>query len=394
MFGKLRKIGNQGFPFMLRRPKTPIARLRRLGSRNAYARHGVFARNALRIGMGLGWPLGAFVESVRNVRRIAVERPEAALLPIFFDMYRLALLYNIPPRGLRGFGLYRPEHRGDLHQYLFTGDVPALLALNRRRGADHRDVNNKLAFAKICEEHALPHVATLAAFSREKQLAPVGPFVPDSDTLFIKDLYGSGGRGVEEWTRKDGHFFDSAGQCANAEELVEILRSRDCIVQPVIRNHPAFAVLTDGPLATLRLITMINGAGEAELVGALAYFPRFRGDRRGRVYSVDVQRGILAAGIDLFERKELLANPDSGRIGIEPVIPFWRQSVELAARAHRIAFPRFATLGWDVALAANGPLLLETNSGWSFTHLQRLNGPLGRSRFGSILAEILPETQS
>jgi hypothetical protein len=71
--------------------------------------------------------------------------------------------------------------------------------------------------------------------------------------------------------------------------------------------------------------------------------------------------------------------------GIE--IPFWHESVELVVRAHAMAFAKFVFLGWDVALTKEGPLLLETNSGWGAIFHQMLDGPLGYTPFSRIVAQ-------
>jgi hypothetical protein len=60
--------------------------------------------------------------------------------------------------------------------------------------------------------------------------------------------------------------------------------------------------------------------------------------------------------------------------------------VALAQRAHAIAFARFPFLGWDIALTAKGPVLLETNSGWGALFHQMLDGPLGHTAFPRLIA--------
>jgi hypothetical protein len=80
-------------------------------------------------------------------------------------------------------------------------------------------------------------------------------------------------------------------------------------------------------------------------------------------------------------------HPDTGAVirGLE--VPFWQEAVALACKAHSQAFTRFAFLGWDLALTADGPVILETNSGWGALFHQMLDGPLGNTAFSDLVRE-------
>ena len=71
------------------------------------------------------------------------------------------------------------------------------------------------------------------------------------------------------------------------------------------------------------------------------------------------------------------------------VLPFWAQTVSLVCRAHQRAFPAFVTLGWDVALTQNGPILLETNVSWNMAQHQLRTGPLGKTGLANVIDELL-----
>jgi len=79
-------------------------------------------------------------------------------------------------------------------------------------------------------------------------------------------------------------------------------------------------------------------------------------------------------------------HPDTGTRIIDASLPYWQESVALVLRAHAAAFARFPFLGWDIALTPNGPLLLETNSGWGALFHQMLDGPLGHTAFSRLVA--------
>ena len=80
-------------------------------------------------------------------------------------------------------------------------------------------------------------------------------------------------------------------------------------------------------------------------------------------------------------------HPDTGSRCTGITLPFWHESIELVRRAHAVAFPRFLFLGWDIALTRDGPILLETNSGWGAIFHQMLDGPLGHTAFSRVVSQ-------
>jgi len=212
------------------------------------------------------------------------------------------------------------------------------------------------------------------------------PFVPAAPVLWTKALRLKGGAGGAKWLR-DGEFYSNAqGIRIRADQLAAEFRQCACLVQPFIENHPAIAPVTNGALASLRIVTGMNERGEAEFVASLIALPQ--GARNSSVAgilgSIDPENGLIRKAA--LPGGEPVANhPDTGVLipGIE--LPFWQESVQLVCSAHARAFARFAFLGWDIALTQEGPLLLETNSGWGALFHQMLDGPLGHTAFSRLV---------
>jgi len=384
-------FAHYGFPFSLRIPTTPVARLRALGFRARSTSRNPLKRWLKRTAMMMAWPIGAFFDALRDARAIATADSRVRLVTTLFDIYVLALTRNIPPLEYKLYRLHEPTARADMFQYLYWNDLAALAALNARRGAENRDVQDKHCFADICARHGLPHVPTFAVFDRGRQIAPDRPFAPEQSRLFVKHLRGRGSMGAERWTREGNCFRNTQAVAVPAVDLAERLRGSDCIVQPCLDNHSSLATLTNGALACLRIVTGIDRAGQAEFIWAMLILPfgTLKSSTTGIICRVDPKTGTITRALNIWTERDIADHPDTGAALIGFAVPFWRESVALATQAHALAFRRFFSLGWDVALTDTGPVLLETNAGWGALHHQILDGPIGRTVFSRLVEEEL-----
>jgi hypothetical protein len=66
-------------------------------------------------------------------------------------------------------------------------------------------------------------------------------------------------------------------------------------------------------------------------------------------------------------------------------LPLWTDVVKLARLAH-CAFSDRVVIGWDIAILADGPTLVEGNGGPDVDVMQRpLRRGIGQGRFGELL---------
>src|SRR5690606_16286151 len=67
-------------------------------------------------------------------------------------------------------------------------------------------------------------------------------------------------------------------------------------------------------------------------------------------------------------------------------LPLWDQVINLVMRAHA-AFLEFPSVGWDVALTPDGPVLVEGNFNWNVVLTQQASGePLDEDYYASLLS--------
>ena len=387
-FGKWIALSQYGFPFSVGPYPTSVARFRAVARRSRFAWHGRLFHTLANIAMTLGWPVGAFFTALKTRARMRERGQAPNGVRVLLDMYWLALRHSIPPLEYALYRFNEPARRKDIHEYVYWNDLPGLAALNARLGADNRDVQDKDRFAEICARRGFPHVPTLAVFERGRQIHPATPFTPDLPQIWTKSLRLKGGAGGAKWIRDGEAYRDSGGRRVGAAKLADEFSKQDCLVQPFVENHPDIAQVTNGALASLRIVTGLNERAEAEFIASTIGLPHGAHETSvaGILCSIERETGrVRQAAFPDGSRVE--CHPDTGLPCMGITLPFWHESIELVRRAHAAAFPRFPFLGWDVALTKDGPILLETNSGWGAIFHQMLDGPLGHTAFSRLVSQ-------
>lgn len=378
MPGNIRRIGSRlwllsliGFPFSLYRPRGSVGLARRRVFRERVGNQPWFARGLAYLLATLLWPVGALLYTAALSRDIRTGRLAGAL-----RMYLYALRFNVPPVEYVAYGFDRADRRRQWADYFYWFDLPMLAMLNRGRNARTDDVQDKRRFAYICEARGYPHVEAL----RQAQIEGSDG---KADDVWLKKIGGLAGAGAESWQRREGNYFSKTGRLT-PRELWDYASQNGLLIQSRLRNHAKIEPLTNGALASLRLVTALHRDGRVSFLGNMLLLPQ--GDRihsgGGRGFAVSWLNGRIARSLPNVPAT--LAARACGT-----VLPFWPDCLKLVRQAHREAFASFATLGWDIALTPNGPVLLETNAGWGALHLQQLWGPLGRTAFAALLDEEL-----
>ena len=150
------------------------------------------------------------------------------------------------------------------------------------------------------------------------------------------------------------------------------------------------------------MVTIRNEIGAYEATHAVFRMPKGPGAKvdnfhaGGLAAKVDIETGELGPGSDIGLRPDATwhaTHPDSGAPLEGRKLPFWKETLDLARRAHA-ALPEWAVIGWDIAIVEDGPVVIEGNSGADLDIVQRSHRePMGDSRFGELLAHHLRERE-
>ncbi|PZF75532.1 hypothetical protein DK847_16945 [Aestuariivirga litoralis] len=354
---------------------------------------------AAAIAWPIALPVAVFIFARRNARAIA-QRSGVSPLAQVMGQVDMAARFAIAPFWFYMFELHLAERRKRAQLYLTAHETigPAYSLLQPPPGADGMD--DKIWFAEHCHEQGVRAVPVLMHFSRgeRRPLKGGSDVLPDGD-LFVKPRSGSGGHRMERWDfLGEGRYRNAHGDVLTRDQLMEKLARQslkdDFLVQPRLANHPALDDISNGALATVRLLTCRNEQGRAEATNAAfrmaignSVVDNFH--QGGLATAVNLQTGQIGIASDIGIRPDVGwrdTHPVSGARFAGRTLPHWAEVMALAVKAHE-AFPERVVVGWDVAMLADGAMIIEGNGKPDLDIHQRAErGPAGESRIAHLLA--------
>ncbi len=274
--------------------------------------------------------------------------------------------------------------------------------LLRAKFGESSPLNDKLAFWQNCQAHQLRIVPVIVTASGGRIVFFDGEHLPDAD-LFVKPVCGTGGKGAERWDRLDGGYAARGiGFMSEAEflsRLSERSRSRPMLVQPRLRNCDELQDLNNGALSTFRIVTCLDESNQPEVVAAVMRMAIGDNDRvdnfhaGGIAAAIDLDSGQLGWASDLGMDARLgwlERHPETGAQIRGRSAPQWEDAFRLAQRAHKV-FEDRVIVGWDIAPAEDGPIIVEGNGSPDLDIGQRTTrSGLADSRLSRLLSHHLP----
>lgn len=214
----------------------------------------------------------------------------------------------------------------------------------------------------------------------------------ENDAFFIKEVAGLCGKGCIKIQAKDGEWLNGK----NTFELASIFKTQHWVVQKAITNHATIRALNPDTLNTMRIATCwINNKVELWDSGMLRI-----GRAGGEVdnfFQGGIGIGITESGTlrsdgythtKEFVYSRLKKHPDSQISFAGIKLPYYEDTVELVKNAHAF-LPDIPSIGWDVAITENGPLLLEGNHDWDVEMLQIVHNYSAKERYDLVYKHLI-----
>ncbi len=186
---------------------------------------------------------------------------------------------------------------------------------------------------------------------------------------FVKNIDGEEGDGVFSLKIEDRKLiFD------HEEMNIELFKEKldgEFILQERIIQHQEMNNIYSEAVNTLRVITFMTKTGPI----VFDSFLRIGVDgndkdnlsQGGVLVLIDEKNGkLMGNGLirDDFRIKEIDVHPDSGTVFNNYKLPYLLESINIALKAHN-SFSNIHSIGWDIAITENGPIILEGNDNWS-----------------------------
>lgn len=148
------------------------------------------------------------------------------------------------------------------------------------------------------------------------------------------------------------------------------------LIQPYIEQHQFMLELNPHTVNTFRVITFVGAEGDCKVHLAALRLGRKGSsadnwDKGGLSVGVDVQTGRLGRGVfkPAYGGQWHSSHPDTGAEIEGRVVPGWETVLETCKRA-ALAVSGIRSIGWDIALTPEGPLIIEGNAEWSLPLVQ------------------------
>ena len=315
-------------------------------------------------------------------------------------------------RQLWEIGRWRVRGFGALEYYVYPlyQGCPGRRVTTRKYDALQRRLNppatgvigaDKWVQAAIWSAHGISHARVLGYTRNGYGMLEGKPFTGQAGEvsrfleaavypLVAKPLDGANGRGfdiIQSFSPvNQAVIFKRAGKVTLAEfQRSYIDAPQGTLFQEHVNQHPALSAIYPASLNTVRVIThrvqnrclvrqaMIKFGSDGEIID--------NDVDKGVIAGIDLETGRLQRVVRRIGTQVLREHPDTGCVFSEVTIPCWEKVKKLAVDAH-YALPGPGYLGWDIAIAADGPLVIEVNAYLSVAVNQKVSGHIAEGLLG------------
>ena len=190
---------------------------------------------------------------------------------------------------------------------------------------------------------------------RESSTEELEAFLARNPVIMVKRIDGMSGAGIEKHV--------SASITDIAEFQGDLIANKQYLVETFLEQHPVMASLSPTSVNSLRMITFFDGTEVHVMEAVLRMGNGADVDNYGRggMYTViDEKTGIAHYGAFDKYAKSYTVHPVSGTSIVGFQVPLYDEVLATLDTVSRIV-PQVPYVGWDVAIAVDGPVIIEGN---------------------------------
>lgn len=231
-------------------------------------------------------------------------------------------------------------------------------------------LNDKWIFSQMCKAYGIktPHVYGSVKDGKlySTELNSLEDLTKANYNLMVKPLEGFCGWGIFHLRCESGKLIVK-GEEISIEKLKEMVSKGRYLIQDYITNqHEDMNRLYPNAVNTLR-ITVAREADGLRVMGRMGMLGAHGTDCSNWHFggvSVNLKKdGTLDKYGYCKIDKMITAHPDTGVVFEGYKIPYFDEAIALAKRATE-CFYGICSIGWDVVITTDGPILLEGNDDW------------------------------
>lgn len=325
-----------------------------------------------------------------------------ALIRQWTDLILLNLAFHLPLYTYYRHHLYLKKNRHKIHGQLYVSSLPHVHDYSNR---NYDGLNpaiqlmaDKPKFAQTLETNGFAGIKTLAVITAPSQI----PSFFQKQDVFCKPVTGSQSRGAFQLT----HHSETSSYTAlpingspisDPVELNNFLSQSvavsETLVQEMLVDHPDIAALSKSKeITTLRLVTGRFNSDEVRVIYVQIEIPRSEkiiGRQFYNIYPLDTSD----LDVSSHWRKTHQANLkyDTGLVLSSTIKKMLARACDLCAGCHKKLFP-IRSVGFDVALSPQGPVIIEANYNWDIELLFRVIRDLKNNSSGALWLKELYES--
>lgn len=215
----------------------------------------------------------------------------------------------------------------------------------------------------------------------EKKYISLEEFFVKDIRVFCKINGGEASEGVFVFEKKDGNYYLNNKKTTLSEIKTEI-KGSTFIFQDIIQQHDSLKNMNSLSVNTIRVTTLRGVSGQVNIFNS---FLRLGSTKDSFVDNL--KAGGLAVGVndngvlgkygfhDKSFGTKVEKHPISNIVFEGYQLPYWNEVKDLVEKAHK-QFYYIESIGWDVAITPNGPILIEGNDNWATDTPQIIEGGL------------------